>query len=316
MKPQLAQDADLGKMLLPNWAQPKIDGVRALNMTGTLTGRSLDPFKGFGITEFFSRPEFIGFDGEMTLGDDPTAPRLCSLTTGAMGKFKGVSERADLHWWLFDYVTPETVKLPYVDRYDRLDEMYRHHLRGAFSFLHVVPYEVVYERQRVDAIIGEHLDAGYEGTIWRNPKAAAKLGRSDKHQQLWRSKPWSTMEILVTELIEGNMNTNEAKTNSLGRTERSSAKEGLVPNGQIGSVKGKVVEDFKDPFSDRILFPAGLVVEAGSGEMTVEEATAWFKDPTQIVGHLATIKHLAYGVKDLPRMGTFVSKRLPQDMSS
>lgn len=313
MRPQLAEDADLAKMRFPVWAQPKIDGVRAMNLKGTLTGRSLDPFKGFGVTEFFSHPVFVGFDGEMTLGDDPCAPRLCALTGGALGRFKGVTQREDFHWWIFDYVTEETLAWPYYQRYHLVVDLVT---KLDLPYLHLVPYEFVYNIDEANAIIGKHLDAGYEGTIWRQPNEAVKEGRSDKRQQLLRSKPWADMEILVTRVVEGNINTNEAKENTLGRTERSSAKGGLVPNGEIGSIVGEVLADFHCPFSGKLLFPKGMEVEAGSGEMTKKQAKEWFEDQTQIVRHIAKIKHLAYGVKDKPRMGTFVSKRLPEDMST
>jgi DNA ligase-1 len=312
MKPQLAEDADLKKMRLPVWAQPKIDGVRGMNLAGTFTGRSLDPFKGFGVTDFFSRPDFIGFDGEVTLGGDPCAPLLCSSTTGALGRFKGVTEREDFHWWIFDLQTEKTLYMPYSERYKHAQDKVQ---ALDLPFLHMVPFEVVYNMEHANRIAGEHLDAGFEGTIWRQPGAIVKQGRSDKNQQLWRTKPWADMEILVTRVVEGNTNTNEAKTNTLGRTERSSAKDGLVPNGEIGAVVGTVVRDFHCPFSGKLLFPKGMEVEAGSGEMTKKQAKEWFEDQTQIVGWLATIKHLAYGVKDKPRMGTFKSKRLAEDMS-
>ena len=45
MKPQLANDANLATLKYPLIVQPKIDGVRALNINGTLTGRSLDPLR-------------------------------------------------------------------------------------------------------------------------------------------------------------------------------------------------------------------------------------------------------------------------------
>jgi hypothetical protein len=57
MKPQLAEDAIIDAVRFPCIVQPKIDGVRALNLNGTLTGRSLKPFEGFGITEYFSKPD-------------------------------------------------------------------------------------------------------------------------------------------------------------------------------------------------------------------------------------------------------------------
>ena len=47
---------------------------------------------------------------------------------------------------------------------------------------------------------------------------------TQKGQELWRVKPWADAEILVTGVSEGEINTNEAKKNALGRTERSSAR--------------------------------------------------------------------------------------------
>lgn len=311
MKPQLAEDAVLEKIKYPCWQQPKVDGVRAMNLQGTLTGRSLDPFKGYGITDYFSQDIFLGFDGEMIVGDDPASPdRLCSVTTGAMGRFKGVSVMADLNWYVFDYIRPETLLLPYEGRYEALERRVRSldHPR-----IHLMPYGVVHSQAELEKVIALHLEQGFEGTITRNPNALIKQGRSDKLQQLLRFKPWADFEMLVTGVTEGSRNDNEAKINSLGRTERSSAMAGLVPNGQIGSIQGTIVEDVV--VNGKLLFAKGLPVTAGSGEMTVEEATAWFKDQSQIVGHLAKIKHMTHGVKDLPRFPTFQSKRLKEDMS-
>lgn len=312
MKPQLAEDAILDKLIFPAWQQPKIDGVRAMNLQGQLTGRSLDPFPGFGITDYFSKPEFRGLDGEMILGADPTAPRLCSLTTGAMGRFKGVTEMADLTWWIFDLVLPEIHALPYEDRYALA---YQKVKALGHPRLKLVPFQPVHNLREVQAGIATHLDAGYEGTILRNPRAPHKQGRAtQKMQELWRVKPWVDSEMLVTTITEGQENRNEAKKNTLGRTERSSAKEGMVPNGQIGSLTGPLLEDVFD-VGGKLLFKKGHVVTIGSGEMTVDQATRWFKDPSQIIDHAVKFKHLAYGVKDTVRMGTFISKRLPQDRS-
>ena len=57
---------------------------------------------------------------------------------------------------------------------------------------------------------------------------------------------------------------------------------------------------------------SGLRAEIGDA---VEEATAYFEDPTKIVGHFAKIKTMTHGVKDLPRFPTYESHRLPEDMS-
>lgn len=315
IKPQLAEDAILDQVKFPCIVQPKIDGVRALNLNGTLTGRSLKQFDGFGVTDYFSRPEFTGLDGEMTLGNKPNCgERLCSLTTGAMGRFKDVTEMPDLHWWVFDLIDENTRSKTYLRRYEMLSA-YLENLRSA-DRIHLVPMFEVVGPNELNRFIAEFFDQGYEGTIIRNPNAPYKPGRAtQKGQELWRVKPWADAEILVTGVSEGEINTNEAKKNALGRTERSSAKAGMVANGQIGSIQGVMLADFHDPFTGKLLFPKGLEITVGSGEMTVNEAEYYFKNQKEIVGHVVKFKHMTHGVKDKPRFPTYMSHRLPQDMS-
>lgn len=312
MKPQLAEDALIELVEFPCWVQPKIDGVRALNLQGTLTGRSLDPFEGYGITEFFSQPEFVGLDGEMTLGDKPNCTeRLCSKTTGAMGRFKGVTEMADLHWWVFDYLPDPSI--PYQSRYTLLTMKVAelNHPR-----IHLVPYAVVNNTAELNNAIAAFASQGYEGTIVRNPRAPHKEGRATKKgQQLWRVKPWADAEILVTGITEGMSNQNAAEKSTLGRTKRSSAKAGMVPNGQVGSIQGTLLADFHDPLTGTLLFAKGLEITVSPGEMTVVEAIDLFNHPEKIVGHIVKFQHMTHGVKDLPRFPGYKSHRLAQDMS-
>lgn len=314
IKPQLAEDAILDQVKFPCIVQPKIDGVRALNLNGTLTGRSLKPFEGFGITERFSGEQYLGLDGEMILGSKPNCSnRLCSLTTGAMGRFKDVDQMPDLQWNVFDLVLHSTAHLPYTDRYQRLaakvDQLRDERIK-------LVPMFMAMNVAELQGYIAHNFDLGYEGTIIRNPDAPYKPGRAtQKGQELWRVKPWADAEMLVTGVSEGEINTNEAKKNALGRTERSSAKAGMVANGQIGSIQGVMLADFHDPFTGKLLFPKGLEITVGSGEMTVNEAEYYFKNQKEIVGHVVKFKHMTHGVKDKPRFPTYMSHRLPQDMS-
>lgn len=313
IKPSLAEDAILDLVQFPVWVQPKIDGVRAMNLDGRHVGRSLDPFAGHGIANYFSTPTFLGLDGEMTLGAKPNCDqRLCSMTTGAMGRFKGVTAMADLHWWCFDYLTSETIGLPYAERYKalriRLIEVDHPRLR-------LVPYSECTNAESLAVFIATYADHGYEGTIIRNPRALYKPGRATKKgQELWRVKPWSDAEILVTGITEGQENWNEKTTNSLGRSERSSAKAGMVPNGQVGSIQGTMLADFHDPLTGKRLFAKGLPITVGSGEMSVAEATHYFQHPDEIVGHVVKFKHMTHGVKDLPRFPIYTSHRLLTDL--
>jgi len=311
MKPQLANDANLATLIYPVGVQVKIDGVRALNINGTLTGRSLDPFKGFGVTEYWSRPCFKGLDGEMILGSNPASTdRLCSLTTGAMGAFKGITETPNLSWWVFDDLTNPADS--YSVRYARLK------VRVAsldHPRVYLVPLHIANSREELDALIARFFDEGYEGAIIRNLDAPAKEGRPSKvKQELVRVKGWMDSEMLVTGFTEGQTNTNEAKTNTLGRTERSSAKDGMVPNGMVGSIHGTMIGDCFHPITGEQLFADGLPITIGTGTMTDAELLDYFKHPEKLVGHPVKFKHLAHGTKTLPRMGQYLSHRLPQDM--
>ena len=310
MKPQLASDAVLSAVKYPTILQPKIDGVRALNETGTLTGRSLDPFKGFGITEYWSRPEFQYLDGEMTLGADAaSSERLCSLTTGALGAFKGVTSMADVYLHCFDWLAEPN--LPYSQRYEMLKAYVE---KLDHPRVKLVPSYVANNREELDALVAKFFDAGYEGAIIRNPRSRLKEGRPTKEGQLWRIKGWMDSEMLVTGFTEGQTNTNEAKTNTLGRTERSSAKDGMVPNGMVGSIHGTMIGDCFHPITGEKLFADGLPITIGTGTMTDAELLDYFKHPEKLVGHPVKFKHLAHGTKTLPRMGQYLSHRLPQDM--
>lgn len=318
-KPQLAEDAQLDRVIFPCGVQPKIDGVRALQLAARLTGRSLDPFEGYGITDYFTGL-FPGGDGEMTLGSKPNCTdRLCSRTTGAMGRIYEednkkvlITHMADLHWWLFDLVTDDTVDLAYKTRYDLLAENIR---RVGHPRLHLVPMEIARNRKELDAIIVRLFNEGYEGAIIRNLEAPYKEGRAtQKGQQIWRVKSWADFEILVTRIFAAEENTNEKKTNSLGRSERSSAKAGKVAKEMLGSMEGTLLADFYCPISGKLLFKKGLLITAGRGEMTAKEAAAYHANPHTIVGWPVKVKHMTHGVKDLPRFPTYVAHRLRQDL--
>lgn len=182
--------------------------------------------------------------------------------------------------------------------------------------LHLVPYTTCTNRIELEVAIAANSQAGYEGTILRNPAAIYKEGRATlKGQEIWRVKAWMDSEMLVTGITEGSANNNEAKINTLGRTERSSAKAGKVANGQVGSLQGVLLSDVCSPITGALMFEKGLEVIVSSGQMTLKEADHYFSNPSEVVGHIIKFKHFAHGQKDKPRMGTYVSHRLTQDIS-
>lgn len=322
-KPQLAVDTEDGPQRYPLWGFPKIDGVRGGCYNGpTLTGRSLDPFKNTALVAKFSHEDHIGFDGELTLyghvtnaelGDDT----LCSLTTGACNRAKlkkGETELpTNLQWNLFDYLHPSVVDLPYHERYCLLAEKVNQLANPNIS---VIPFTPIHNDEMRDEFIALCLDQGYEGAIFRDPDAKHKHGRATaRGNDFWRFKPTSDKDAIVTGYEEAMENQNEAKTNSLGRTERSSHKENLVGKGMVGTILATDVA-------------TGKPLRMGPGRMKHDERVRRWeayvaelqgqKVPGSLgsgVGDPCKYTSLDTGVKDKPRQGRFSDWRPNEDLA-
>ena len=296
MKPQLADNYDPNNIQLPTFAQPKIDGVRGLNLDGNLVGRSLKAFKNKALTAKFSHPKYQGLDGELAFGEE-TSGSLCRDTTSAVNTINGPAD--GFVWHVFDLVTEETIKLSYHERYsllvkkvEELDE----------DFIKLVPYFSLKSSAEVEEYDEKNLAAGYEGTILRNPNSLYKEGRpGKKEQQLMRIKRFSDSEALVLAVVEGRTNLNEAVVNELGRSERSSHAENQVPNGMVGSLTCRDLE-------------SGLEITVSPGELDHIERKFYFDNQKEIVGKTITYRSFKKGVKTLPRFPTFKNIRSAEDM--
>jgi DNA ligase-1 len=311
IKPLLARDYIESKVKFPCIISPKIDGVRAINRNGQLLGRSLKAHTNKHVTQLFSRPEYSGFDGEMILGDNPRASDLCRLTSGAMRRFEGVEQ---FTWYLFDYVTEETKGLAYEDRMKTLAAHIRTKV-GAVGAknLRIVAMLPVHTLEQLNEIDGHYLDAGFEGSIIRDPKAIYKEGRSDSKMQVWRVKKFVDSEFLITKINEGQHNSNEAKVNELGRTERSSHQAGMVPNGLVGSFEGELLADVLD--QGTIVLRKGTIITVSPGNLNASERKAVFDNQQDYIGQVGKFKLFPKGTLDKPRFPTFISLRNAEDIS-
>lgn len=311
-KPQLAIDTVDGPQQYPLWGFPKIDGVRGgCYNSHTLAGRSLEAFKNTAVVEKFSHPAHWGFDGELTLKGHvtcatlPAGESLCSLTTGVVNRAKlkkGETELpTNLQWNLFDYLHPDVVDLTYEERYLTLVARVSDMRCG--QHIVVIPYTVIENDEQRDAFIEKCLNEGYEGAIFRNPRAKHKHGRATvKANDFWRYKPTSDKDFIVTGFEEAMENRNEAKTNALGRTERSSHKENLVGKGMVGTILGTDVE-------------TGKPVRIGPGALKHDERVAIWNDQAAWIGRPGKYTSLDTGVKDAPRQARFTSWRPVEDLA-
>jgi DNA ligase-1 len=321
--PQLAIDvkSDFAGMRFPVWGFIKVDGVRGCHVTGKFTGRSLEDMKNTALAEKFSGPEYAGFDGELTIDGYLTNralpadlrpegnETLCSLTTGITNRAKikkgEMALPTNVVWNLFDYLAPDLVDQPYEIRYAALKRAVRQNSGSAFPVAHVrvLDYTLIENAEQAQAFIDECLAEGYEGAVFRDPKAKHKHGRATaKLNDFWRFKPASVKDCIITGFEEAMENQNEATTNALGRTERSSHKENKVGKGMIGTFLATDVA-------------TGQPIRLGPGSATHEQRTHWFNNPTEICGWPAEYVSLDTGVKDAPRQARFLRRREKYDLA-
>lgn len=311
MKPHLLDDWQPDKLVFPMIGQPKVDGVRALNLTGKLTARSLKPFKNRYLTSRFSHSALIGFDGEMA-AEHHCHPDLCRLTTSATGTIMG---EPYVLWWLFDYVTIENKNAGYEHRMLQLAERVRQ-IEGEaphlFPHLRIMPSRVLHSLEELEAYDEENLIAGYEGTVLCGADMPHKDGRAGKKLFKWRIKRFVDFEFKVHTIIEGEENQNVAQVNELGNTFRSSHQENMVANGMVGAMLGTVLADVKD--GDTLLFPKGAEVRVGAGCLTHDQRRHYFINQDEFMSLIHKAKFFPKGIKDKPRFPTWQTFRNAEDM--
>ena len=311
MKPMLASDWVSDKAKYPCCVQPKIDGVRGLNFFGTLTGRSLKKHANKSLTAKFSGSLFAGLDGELAVSDLHIYDEsLCRSTTSATTTIDGSD---GINWWVFDYITHETKELPYKDRYDILKKYVEDNKLDRYGVF-VVPMVMASNEEQLMSFDAELVGMGYEGTIVRDPNEPYKYGRSTVREGgLLRIKQFVDGEAKVLEVVEGFHNANEAETNELGQTERSTHQENMIPNGMAGSLTCRAIKDICDPQGALVIF-CGQVFTVAPGKMTHADRKLYFANPDLIIGKIIKFKFFPKGIKDKPRFPTFQGFRSEVDM--
>lgn len=290
MKPMLAVEADLSKLTYPLYAQPKLDGIRVIVKDGVVYSRSLKPIRNKHVQELFGNEDFEGYDGELIVGS-PTAKDVFQKTTSGVMSADG---EPDVKLYAFDLWDHEgTFK-------ERID-----YLIVLEGWKHDSPFcEIVYPKfieneecllQYYDQVVKE----GYEGIMLRSLQQPYKFGRSTvKSQHLLKLKPFLDDEFKVVGFTERMHNTNEAVKNALGRTERSSAKEGLVPTGMLGALVLKFGDD---------------TFECGTGFTDAERTEIW-NNQWKYLGALAKIRYQELGSKGKPRFPSMIGWRDEEDL--
>jgi len=293
-KPMLAGKCkDRSKIKYPVLATPKLDGIRCLKLNFHAVSRTFKPIPNQFIREAIESEFPENVDGEIMI------PGLAFGTaTGIImsGKNANPTDAGAFQFWVFD-ILPAGCELntPYSKRMQFLMELP--------PTPHMVKILPVWINNEGELLIFEEqcLADGYEGAIIRDPNGPYKCGRStEKEGYLLKIKRFEDSEARIIGFVEKVHNTNEAKQDAFGHTERSSHKDGMVNAGVLGALR---VQDIH----------TNVIFELGTGFDDTTRKEIWTNQP-EYLDRIVKYKHQPYGAKDLPRFPVFLGIRSKDDM--
>lgn len=287
-RPMLACEANPARLPFPLAVSPKLDGIRAVVRNGQLLSRTLKPIPNRHIFYALSSSEFDGLDGELIVGP-PNAKDVYRTTVSGV-----MSEDGEPNWayYVFDL---HNYDRPWILRYASLRTYEKKH-----PLIKCLQHEFADGLDEVLAYEERVLRQGYEGVMLRDPQAPYKHGRSTQREgYLLKLKRFNDSEARVLEVIEEMHNANEATTNELGLTKRSSHKANKVGKGRMGALR---VQDIH----------TGVEFELGTGFTDADKEWWWTQSPKFYP--LVKYKYLPVGVKDRPRHPVYLGIRLAGDL--
>ena len=284
-KPMLASPAEDHLIQWPVLASAKLDGVRAIVRGGVVLSRALKPIPNKNVQKRFSHLEH--FDGELIVGASNDPDVLRTTTSGVMR----VDGDPEVSFHVFDHVA--AVDTPFIQRYGELEKVIKP------SDTYVVPQYELASSFELAAFENDALNQGYEGVMLRRPDAPYKFGRSTAREgYLLKVKRFRDDEFEIVGFEEEMFNANEATTSELGRTKRSSHKANKIPKGRLGAL---------------VLKYGDTTFNCGTGFNDAERERIWAERESYL-GKLAKIKYFAHGIKDVPKLPSFLGIRDERDM--
>lgn len=294
-KPMLSGSIkDVAALKLPLLASVKLDGIRAMVINGTLVSRSLKPIPNAYIQKLFGKRMFEGLDGELIVGKAGDQDVFSRTSSGVMS----VSGQPDAYFHVFDCMSePE---LPF---YRRM-KVARDICAGAERTV-MVEQAAITDLVDLDEFEAAALSNGYEGVMLRSAHASYKYGRGTvKAQDLMKLKRFADAEAKVVGFEQQMHNTNDAKCNALGHTERSSKKAGMVGKGTLGALQ---VVGINGTYNS-------VAFNIGTGFDDALRAEIWGNRP-EWLGAVVKFKYFPNGSKEAPRFPVFLGQRNKGDMS-
>lgn len=291
-KPMLAVAADFTKIKYPVYASPKLDGIRCLIIDGVAKTRTLKDIPNIHIDAKLSQAAFNGLDGELIVG----SPTSKTVYTDTVSQVMSYDKQPDFTFYVFDI---HNVVGGYGTRSEQLAEM----INGLdYAAIKLHESVKIADEAALLAYEAKCVEAGYEGIIVRaNLDAHYKFGRSTVNEgSLLKVKRFEDSEAEIIGFEEEMFNGNEAQTNELGRTKRSTAKAGLSGKGTLGAFLGRDVV-------------SGVEFAIGTGLTALQRGLFWQRKEDYL-GKLVKYKYFPVGVKVAPRHPVFLGFRDKADL--
>lgn len=292
-KPTLAVAADFTKIKYPVYASPKLDGIRCSIVGDSALSRTLKLIPNRYISERLADFHLNGLDGELIVG----SPTSKTCYTDSVSNIMAFDKVPEFTYYVFDL---HNVDSPYSSRLlDLKDKLHLQRFERPF----IKGLEQMILTNEADMLTYEaaKVEEGYEGIILRSPSAPYKYGRSTVNEgYLLKVKRFEDSEAEIIGFEEEMFNGNEAQTNELGRTKRSTASAGLSGKNTLGAF---LVRDVH----------TGVEFSVGTGLNALQRGVFWQRQDDYL-GKLVKYKYFPVGVKDKPRHPVFLGMRAWDDM--
>ncbi len=289
-------DDEIKSLLIsgPLIGSPKLDGFRGFVCpeTNTLLSNSRKPYPNKHVQSVMSDKCYAGLDGEFIIGD-PNDPMVFNNTSGPLRRHSG---EPAFTFYIFDsMLDPE---MPYDKRLASL-EAYAY-----LPYIEVLDSIKLYTFEDVLTYEEQMLHAGYEGIMLRDPNGVYKFGRTTlRERNIFKRKPFDDAEAVIIAANEMMENCNEAFTDEMGRTKRSTCQNNLMGKNTLGSF------DLKCDLWDNV-FNCGTMMN-----VTQERRKEMWERRNELIGKTITFKYQRYGSIDAPRIPVFMRFRDDWDMS-
>jgi len=294
---------NLADLNLPVMASPKLDGIRCIIINGKAVTRNLKLVPNFYI--FDKLRSLPAFDGELIVGPD-TDPDVWNKSSSGVMRATG---EPDFTFRVFDMLPLGSRDEPFAKRHKRAYELILKDNRyRKLEWLRLVNHTTLKTRKDIAHYEQTMVDLGYEGIMLRDPEGIYKYGRSTPREQgLMKFKRFHDAEARVVGIREQMHNANEAKTNTLGLTERTSHKANLKGKGTLGALIVRATLGNNSSLTNLFTSKGEVEFQIGTGFDDTKRAQIW-RDKN-IIGKIVKFKYQKLSPEGVPIFPVFLGFR-------